>query len=123
MPAPTGGYDDFETRWRINRTLTLYGYRQLEGVSGRVCQAPDEAWPHKIDCMGYEDGARHFAEWLHRSDIAVGDIDECVVTRFSQHHCRCGGYRRQLRLSAKYVSHVRRFVGFWLIMTSQGSPN
>jgi integrase/recombinase XerD len=66
----------------------------------------------RLTVTGYEDGARHFAEWLHRSDIAVGDIDEGAIARFARHRCACSGCRQHRRLSAKYVHRVRRFVGF-----------
>jgi len=60
----------------------------------------------------YLDGARHFAEWLHRAGVSPAQIDENVVVRFAQHRCRCPGSRRHRRLSAKYVKRVRRFAGF-----------
>jgi integrase/recombinase XerD len=66
----------------------------------------------RLTVMGYGDGARHFAEWLNRSEIAVGDIDDGVITRFARHSCACSGCRQDRRLSAKYVRRVRRFVGF-----------
>ncbi len=37
----------------------------------------------RLTVTGYGDGARHFAEWLHRSEIAVGDIDDGVIARFA----------------------------------------
>jgi integrase/recombinase XerD len=66
----------------------------------------------RLTVTGYGDGARHFAEWLQRSEIAVVDVDEGVIARFAQHRCACSGCRRHHRLSAKYVRRVRRFVGF-----------
>ena len=66
----------------------------------------------RLTVTGYSDGARHFAEWLHRSEIAAGDIDEGVIARFARHHCACSGFRQYQRLSARYVRRVRRFVGF-----------
>jgi len=66
----------------------------------------------RLTATGYEDGARHFAEWLHRSEIAVDDIDEAVIARFARHRCACSGCRQHRRLSAKYVRRVHRFVRF-----------
>jgi integrase/recombinase XerD len=66
----------------------------------------------RLTVTGYGDGARHFAEWLHHSEIAVGAIDVGVIARFARHHCACSGCRQHRRLSAKYVRRVRRFVGF-----------
>jgi site-specific recombinase XerD len=66
----------------------------------------------RLTVTGYRDGARHFAEWLHRSAIAVDDIDDGVIARFARHHCACSGCRQYRRLSAKYVRRVCRFVGF-----------
>jgi integrase/recombinase XerD len=61
---------------------------------------------------GYEDAARHFAEWLKRSDIALVDVDDKAVARFAGHRCKCTGNRRHRHVSAKYVRRVRRFVRF-----------
>jgi site-specific recombinase XerD len=65
-----------------------------------------------LTVAGYEDSARHFAQWLRLAGIAAGGIDETVVRRFAQHCCRCPGARRHDHVSAKYVNRVRRFVGF-----------
>ena len=61
---------------------------------------------------GYEAAARHFAEWLERADIALVDVDDKAIARFAGHRCKCTGYRRHRRVSAKYVRRVRRFVHF-----------
>jgi integrase/recombinase XerD len=66
----------------------------------------------RLTVTAYGNGARHFAEWLHRSEIAVDDIDEGVIARFARHRCACSGGRQHRRVSAKYVRRVRRFVGF-----------
>jgi site-specific recombinase XerD len=66
----------------------------------------------RLTVLGYADAARHFAEWLRRSGITLADIDHAVAERFAHHRCRCSGYRRHDRLSAKYVNRVRRFVRF-----------
>ena len=65
-----------------------------------------------LTVRGYEDAARHFAEWLERSDIALVDVDDKVVARFAGHRCKCTGNRRHHHVSAKYVRRVRRFVCF-----------
>jgi integrase/recombinase XerD len=65
-----------------------------------------------LTVTGYEASARHFAHWLTRSRIEVGDVDDDVIQRFAQHLCRCSGIRRQDRVSAKYVKRTRRFVEF-----------
>jgi len=65
-----------------------------------------------LTVAGYGDAARHFAEWLLNSDIAVVAIDDGVISRFARHRCKCSGNRQQRRLSAKYVRRVRRFVCF-----------
>ena len=66
----------------------------------------------RLTVTGYEASARHFAHWLMRSRIEVGDVDDDVIQRFARHRCRCPGTRRQDRLSAKYVNRTRRFVEF-----------
>jgi integrase/recombinase XerD len=66
----------------------------------------------RLTVTGYEDGARHFAEWLHRSGIAVVDIDDGVMAQFARHRCKCGGNRQHRVLSAKYVRRARRFIRF-----------
>jgi site-specific recombinase XerD len=66
----------------------------------------------RLTVAGYGDAARHFAEWLRRSAIVVGDVDDGVITRFARHRCKCCGNRQHQPLSAKYVRRVRRFVRF-----------
>ena len=66
----------------------------------------------RLTVAGYGDAARHFAEWLRRSAIVVGDVDDGVITRFARHRCKCCGNRQHQLLSAKYVLRVRRFVRF-----------
>ena len=60
----------------------------------------------------YEDAARHFAEWLAGSDIALADVDDKAVTCFARHRCKCTGNRRHRHVSAKYVRRVCRFVRY-----------
>jgi integrase/recombinase XerD len=61
---------------------------------------------------GYEASARHFARWLVKAELAIGNLDEGVLHRFARHRCRCPGIRRLNRVSAKYVRRARRFVEF-----------
>lgn len=61
---------------------------------------------------GYEASARHFACWLVKAELAIGNIDDGVLHRFARHRCRCPGIRRLNRVSAKYVRRARRFVEF-----------
>jgi hypothetical protein len=65
----------------------------------------------------YEDAARHFAEWLERSDIALTDVDDKAVACFAGHRCKCTGgiamSRRSMSvvcadLSASWLSAVSR---------------
>lgn len=56
--------------------------------------------------------ARHLGAWLARSGVVASELDERVLERFARHRCRCGGNRASERLSAKYLSRVRRFVRF-----------
>lgn len=65
-----------------------------------------------LTISGYEDSARHFADWLCRNNIELDRVDEDVVERFARHRCRCPGTRRQDHVSAKYVRRVRRFIRF-----------
>lgn len=65
-----------------------------------------------LTVSGYEDSARHFGDWLCRSNIDLGQVDEDVVRSFAGHRCRCSGVRRQDHVSAKYVRRVRRFLRF-----------
>jgi integrase/recombinase XerD len=66
----------------------------------------------RLTVANYGDAARHFAEWLGRSEIVLVDIGESVIGRFARHRCNCSGNRRHHHLSAKYVRRVRRFVCF-----------
>jgi integrase/recombinase XerD len=65
-----------------------------------------------LTVANYADTARHFAEWLRRSEIVSIDIDDGVIAQFARHRCKCSGNRQHQLLSAKYVRRVRRFVGF-----------
>lgn len=65
-----------------------------------------------LTVAGYENAARHFADWLCRSGITLRSVDESVVLRFARHRCRCPGGRRQGRVSDHYVRRVRRFIRF-----------
>jgi integrase/recombinase XerD len=65
-----------------------------------------------LTVSGYDDSARHFADWLCRRNIELDRIDEDVIRRFAGHRCRCPGSRRQDHVSAKYVRRVRRFIRF-----------
>ncbi|MFC3725700.1 tyrosine-type recombinase/integrase [Neoaquamicrobium sediminum] len=66
----------------------------------------------RLTVSGYEDSARHFGQWLRRTKIAVAEVDDDAIRRFSRHRCRCPGIRRADYLSAKYVNRARRFVSF-----------
>lgn len=66
----------------------------------------------QLTVRGYEDAARHFAEWLRLSDVVLTDVDDRVIARFARHQCKCSGNRRYHCLSAKYVRRARRFVRF-----------
>jgi integrase/recombinase XerD len=65
-----------------------------------------------LTVRNYEGSARHFACWLVRERLAVGNVDEDVVSRFARHRCRCPGIRRVKGVSEKYVRRARRFVDF-----------
>ena len=66
----------------------------------------------RLTVANYADAARHFAEWLRRSDIVLVNVDDGVIARFARHRCKCSGTRQHHYLSAKYVRRVRRFVCF-----------
>jgi len=66
----------------------------------------------RLTVANYGASARHFAEWLRRSDIASVDVDDGVIARFGRHRCKCSGIRKYRRLSARYVRRARRFVRF-----------
>jgi site-specific recombinase XerD len=66
----------------------------------------------RLTVRGYQDSARHFADWLRRSNIELAAINDDVFARFSNHHCRCPGTRRSDHLSKTYINRVRRFIRF-----------
>ena len=66
----------------------------------------------KLTVANYADSARHFAAWLRQTKIALVDVDRAALDRFAQHRCRCGGARRNGRLSRRYVRRARRFATF-----------
>ena len=45
-----------------------------------------------LTVSGYDAAARHLAQWLTLSKVAVTDIDDGVTDRFARHRCRCPGY-------------------------------
>jgi integrase/recombinase XerD len=66
----------------------------------------------RLTVANYGDAARHFAEWLRRSEIVLVDVDDGVIARFARHRCKCSGNRQSHHLSIKYVRRVGRFVCF-----------
>ena len=65
-----------------------------------------------LTIRGYVDCARHFAAWLALNSIGIGAVDDRTLDRFAKHRCRCGGYRRAMRFSDKYLNRIRRFISF-----------
>lgn len=65
-----------------------------------------------LTVRGYDAAARHVAQWLGLTKVAIADIDDAVIGLFAAHRCRCPGSRRSKRVSKKYVRRVRRFVEF-----------
>jgi len=65
-----------------------------------------------LTVRGYGDAARHFAVWLQRSGVAIAHADGAVCAGFANHRCRCPGFRRIDRVSAKYARRANRFVRF-----------
>jgi len=65
-----------------------------------------------LTVQNYMDSARHFADWLHRSGLALSDVNDHVVQRFADHRCRCPGCRRLDHVSKKYVQRVKWFLRF-----------
>ena len=61
---------------------------------------------------GYTDCARHFAAWLASNAIGLDKVDDGTLDRFAKHRCRCGGYRRAMAYSGKYLNRIRRFILF-----------
>jgi integrase/recombinase XerD len=66
----------------------------------------------RLTVANYGDAARHFAEWVRRSEIVLVDVNDGAIARFARHQCKCSGNRQHHFLSAKYVRRVRRFVCF-----------
>jgi integrase/recombinase XerD len=66
----------------------------------------------RLTVSGYEAAARHIAQWLALTKVAVVEIDDAVIDRFGRHRCRCPGIRRVKGVSEKYVKRARRFVEF-----------
>jgi site-specific recombinase XerD len=65
-----------------------------------------------LTLRGFDYAARHLAHWMAEAEIAVADIDDAVVGRFTRHRCRCPGGRSTKRLSHRYVERARRFIAF-----------
>lgn len=61
---------------------------------------------------GYTDCARHFAAWLAFNNIELDEVGDGSLDRFVKHRCRCGGYRRTVPRSDKYLNRVHRFIVF-----------
>jgi hypothetical protein len=66
----------------------------------------------RLTVSGYEAAARHMAQWLALTKVAVVEIDDAVIDRFGRHRCRCPGIRRVKGVSEKYVKRAPRFVEF-----------
>ena len=63
------------------------------------------------DGSGLSDSARHFADWIYRSESHHA-ILMTAVEQFARHQCQCPGGRWRQRVSRMYVHRVRRFVHF-----------
>jgi integrase/recombinase XerD len=59
---------------------------------------------------GYTACARHFAAWLTSDNIGLDEVGDGTLQRFVEHRCRCGGYRRAVPFSGKYLNRIRRFI-------------
>ena len=66
----------------------------------------------RLTVTGLSGSARHFADWLCRAGIEVGDIDDHVLDEFAHHRCQCSGGRHGRLVSPRYLGRVRRFVRF-----------
>ncbi len=80
-------------------------------VEGFLCHLRDLNYL-PLTISYYSGSARHFAEWLNRSGIALADITDDVVQQFAVHQCQCPGGKRNRRRTVRYVSRVRQFVSF-----------
>ena len=65
-----------------------------------------------LTVRGYTDCARHFAAWIAIANIGLDEVSDGSVDRFRKHRCRCGGFRRDVPRSSKYLNRVYRFVAF-----------
>jgi integrase/recombinase XerD len=65
-----------------------------------------------LTTRGYTDCGRHFAAWLAFNNIGLDNVDDGTPDQFAKHHCRCGGYRRAMPFSDKYLNRIRRFIAF-----------
>ena len=65
-----------------------------------------------LTVSGYIDCARHFSAWLAVDNIGLDEISDESLRRFGQHRCHCGGYRRAVLRSGKYLNRVQRFIVF-----------
>ncbi len=54
--------------------------------------------------------SHHFILWLESKNIALKDINDEVLRRFSRHRCTCQGYTRAAMDKPCYIGRVSRFV-------------
>jgi len=66
----------------------------------------------RFTVSGFNDSARHFADWTCRAGIAPCEVDSGTIDEFAQHACMCPGGRRGHLVSMNYVRRVRRFTCF-----------
>lgn len=92
----------------------------------RPCFTPYELSPYLIDfcCTlrsdgfteltigGYAGSIAHLGTWLYDQAIALQDVDQKVLKRFSIHKCSCLGYTYEQRLSSRYINRVLKFVEY-----------
>jgi integrase/recombinase XerD len=70
-----------------------------------------------LTISGYIDCARHFAAWLAVNKRGLDEVDDRTLERFAKHRCRCGGHRRAMRFSDKYLNRIRRLIAFLVTHT------
>lgn len=94
-------------------TTSLFDYKTLDAaksMSPKELVAEFEAPYAKSSNRRHGIAARHLLCWLKLRKIALVDVNNAVLERFSKHRCRCPRYSIQPNRDPHYMPNVRMFV-------------
>jgi site-specific recombinase XerD len=94
-------------------SVPLFGYEPLEAAAPLSLDelVAEFVAPHaQSSNQRHGAAARHLLCWLRLRKIALSEVDDAVLERFSKHQCRCPRYRTTPHRDRNYMAAARMFV-------------